>query len=78
MGRTYESAAGLQRPSHLEERLEGARLAFACPYSCSDEFEAATIAHRRAAGEYRETAPLRGMLWGGALAALVFALLVVL
>jgi hypothetical protein len=36
----------------LEAELMGARLALACSYSCSDEYEAAIIAARRAAGAY--------------------------
>jgi hypothetical protein len=36
----------------LEAQLAGARLALACPYSCSDEYEAAVIAARREAGVY--------------------------
>jgi hypothetical protein len=36
----------------LEAQLAGARLALACSYSCSDEYEAAVIAARRKAGIY--------------------------
>jgi hypothetical protein len=44
----------LSRPQAdcLEAQLAGARLALACSYSCSDEYEAAIIASRRQAGVY--------------------------
>ncbi|HVY59347.1 MAG TPA: hypothetical protein VHA77_15970 [Xanthobacteraceae bacterium] len=45
----------------LEESLERARGALACPYSCADEFEAAVIRAQRARGAFkpRRTARLR-------------------
>jgi hypothetical protein len=36
----------------LEHHAAGARLAFACPFSSSDEFYADIIGERRAAGAY--------------------------
>jgi hypothetical protein len=38
--------------SCLEDQIAGARLALACSYSCSDEYEAAIITARRDAGVY--------------------------
>jgi hypothetical protein len=77
MAMSYQDATRIDRPSSLEATLEGARLAFACPYSSSAEYEAATIAVRRAAGDYREPALARGMALGGIVTALALVFLVV-
>lgn len=74
----YESATRVDRPSNLEAMLEGARLAFACPYSSSDEYEAATIEDRRAAGAYRSPLSMRGIVWVGGVAAIAVAIVVAL
>jgi hypothetical protein len=74
----YQNATRIGRPSSLEAQLEGARLAFACPYSSSAEYEAATIEVRRAAGNYRDPVLARGMILGGALTALALVFLVAL
>ena len=58
--------------------IEGARLALACAYSSSEEFEASIIRERRAAGAYGPKPSKRFLLWGSALAAffvLFFAVL---
>lgn len=73
----YESATRVDRPSNLEAMLEGARLAFACPYTSSDEYEAATIEDRRAAGAYRSPFySVRAIAWAGGVAAIALAILV--
>jgi hypothetical protein len=61
----------------LERSVEHARLALACPFSSSAEYEAALIQERRAAGVYgprRHRRPL--MAVGLAVAALVVLIIV--
>jgi hypothetical protein len=60
----------------LETCAEGARLALACPFSSSDEFEAAIIRERRAAGAYGPSARRRHWLWASALAVLIGLILI--
>jgi hypothetical protein len=52
--------------------LAGAGLALACPYSSSDEYEAAIIAERRRTGAYGSRWPAQ-QIWlaGAAMAALL-------
>lgn len=78
MAMSHRHTARIDRPSSLEATLEGARLAFACPYSSSAEYEAAAIALHRAAGEHREPAFAHRMVLGGLAAALALVFLVVL
>jgi hypothetical protein len=63
----------------LEESLERARGALACPYSSADEFEAAVIRAQRARGAFksRRTARLRTALMA-ALSSTIIVLLVFL
>ncbi len=61
----------------LELSLVRARQALACPFSSSDEFEAAVIKSRREAGAYGPTARQRRLYWGAALTALLAMLLIV-
>lgn len=51
----------------LEASAEGARLALACSFSSSQEYEAALIAERRAAGLYGRKSANWQMICGGAL-----------
>ncbi len=75
--------AQLQRPitadfASLEASVERARLALACSFSSSDEFEAAIIRERRAAGRYGLTARQRHFSWGFALLVLLTFILAVI
>ena len=69
------------RVSSLPERLaleaEYAGSALACPFSSSDEYEAALIDARRAAGLYGPSARQRHLFWGGVAAALLAFFIVI-
>jgi hypothetical protein len=58
----------------LEAQLAGARLALACSYSCSDEYEAAIIASRRQAGAYGGKRHPRYVFLAAALLALLLVI----
>jgi hypothetical protein len=60
----------------LEAAVESARLALACPYATSAEFEAALITERRAAGAYGR--PWRRQFAGVLAVAAVLACIAVL
>lgn len=47
----------------LEASVDSARLALACPFSSSEEYEAELIRERRAAGAYGLTANQRCAAW---------------
>ncbi len=61
----------------LEANVAGAGLALACPYSSSDEYEAAIIKARRAAGAFGPRWYERPTVWAGiCIAAALLTLLV--
>jgi len=62
----------------LEACARSAGQALACPFSSSDEFEAAIIKARRAAGAYGPTTRQRHLYWGVALTLLLASLFVML
>ncbi len=51
--RTWRLLSDYRSSLALENEMVLARSALACPFSSSDEFEAAIIAQRRVAGMYR-------------------------
>jgi hypothetical protein len=57
----------------LKVDAERAGLAWACPFSSSDEFEAAVIRSRREAGVYGPKRSRRRALYGAAVAAVLIA-----
>jgi hypothetical protein len=57
----------------LQSTAEHAGLALACPFSSSDEFEAAIIRARRAAGVYGPKRNLRYAFYGAAAMSIVAA-----
>jgi hypothetical protein len=62
----------------LEASAKSAGQALACPFSSSDEFEAAIITARRAEGAYGPTPRQRHLYWGVALMLLLAGLFVIL
>jgi hypothetical protein len=63
------------RVDGLALEAQAARAALACPYSSSDEYEAAVISARRAAGAYSPTWRRRDLVWAGVAAVAVVTLL---
>jgi hypothetical protein len=63
--------------SHLQPRIargaDAAGLALACAYSSSDEYEAAIIAERRAAGRYRPNRKPAALILAAAAAVIAIA-----
>ena len=62
----------------LETCAKSAGQALACPFSSSDEYEAAIIQARRAEGAYGPTARQRHLYWGVVLVLLLAGLFVIL
>ena len=63
---SHRSPAAAAAALSLEAYAEQARVALACAYSSSAEFDAALIAERRAAGVYGPKRQRRQMLIAGA------------
>jgi hypothetical protein len=66
------SSSSPLRALALDAELAGA--AMACRYASSDEYEAALIAERRAAGAYAQPTRYRPVLWSALAAAIILSI----